>query len=80
MPSQVSSPAPGQVWSTRRDQPYRRAASAVPYSFIVGAVQPDGVVLCTLSSWSGSFQPRPIGFRLTVDDFASGRFEAACPY
>jgi hypothetical protein len=69
-------PQPGQVWSTRRDRPYRRAASAVPYSFIVGAVLPDGSVLCTLSSWSGSnHPPHPMAFRLTLQDFVGETYE-----
>jgi hypothetical protein len=71
-------PRPGQVWSTRRDRPYKRAASAVPFSFIVNAVQSDGTVLCTLSSWSGSHQaPRPPAFRLTLADFAEDTYECA---
>lgn len=75
-----SLPRSGQVWSTRRDTANTRAASAVPYSFIVNVIQPDGTVLCTLSSWSGSNEaPRPLSFRLTLADFASDTYEPAAP-
>lgn len=77
-PRRSNPPQPGQVWSTRRDRPYRRTASAVPFSFIVDAVLPDESVLCTLSSYSGSTRaPRPAVFRLTLQDFRDDTYESA---